>query len=164
MSAKPESCGVDMRDVITRENIHLDVRAAGKTNLLRDLSRHASARTGLAASAILSALATREKLGSTGLGNGIAIPHARLAGLAKPFGLAARLDVPCDFDAMDGEPVDLVVLLLMPPTMNAEHLTMLSRVARTLRDPAIAGQLRRAPDRAAFCSRLNGGESRERAV
>ena len=89
-------------------------------------------------------------------GDGIAIPHARLAGLQRPFGLAIRLKEPCDFEAMDGEPVDLVVLLLVPPTMNSEHLAILSRVARTLRDPVIASQLRRAPDRTAILERLKG--------
>ncbi|GLS28577.1 PTS system, nitrogen regulatory IIA component [Mesorhizobium albiziae] len=155
---------MDIHAVFARDDIRLGVEALTKPNLLRHLARHAAERTSLPAATVLTALAAREKLGSTGLGDGIAIPHARLAGLQRPFGLAIRLKEPCDFEAMDGEPVDLVVLLLVPPTMNSEHLTILSRVARTLRDPVIASQLRRAPDRAAFLERLKGEGSRERAI
>ena len=77
----------------------------------------------------------REKLGSTGVGNGIAIPHGKLPKLDKLFGLFARLDRPIDFEALDGQPVDLIFLLLAPEGAGADHLKALARVARLLRDP-----------------------------
>jgi PTS system nitrogen regulatory IIA component len=88
----------------------------------------------------------REKLGSTGVGNGIAIPHGKLPNLAKLFGLFARLERPVDFEALDGQPVDLVFLLLAPAGAGADHLKALARVARLLRDPDIASKLRDSRD------------------
>ena len=91
---------------------------------------------------ILEILQQREKLGSTGVGNGIAIPHGKLPKLGKLFGLFARLDRPVDFEALDGQPVDLVFLLLAPESAGADHLKALARVARLLRDPDVARKLR----------------------
>ena len=88
----------------------------------------------------------REKLGSTGVGNGIAIPHGKLPKLDKLFGLFARLDRPIDFDALDGQPVDLIFLLLAPEAAGADHLKALARVARLLRDPHVANKLRESRD------------------
>jgi PTS system nitrogen regulatory IIA component len=88
----------------------------------------------------------REKLGSTGIGNGIAIPHGKLAKIERLFGLFARLDRPVDFDALDGQPVDLVFLLLAPEGAGADHLKALARVARLLRDRDIARKLRDSRD------------------
>ena len=88
----------------------------------------------------------REKLGSTGVGNGIAIPHGKLPKLDKLFGLFARLDRPIDFEALDGQPVDLVFLLLAPEAAGADHLKALARVARLLRDPEVARKLRESRD------------------
>src|SRR5207245_5304420 len=88
----------------------------------------------------------REKLGSTGVGSGIAIPHGKLAKLDKLFGLFARLDRPIDFDALDGQPVDLIFLLLAPETAGADHLKALARVARLLRDSDVARKLRDSRD------------------
>src|SRR6185312_12187816 len=96
--------------------------------------------------AVFEVLLQREKLGSTGVGNGIAIPHGKLPKLAKLFGLFARLDRPIDFEALDGQSVDLVFLLLAPETAGADHLKALARVARLLRDPAVAHKLRASHD------------------
>ncbi len=96
--------------------------------------------------AILEILQQREKLGSTGVGNGIAIPHGKLPKLTKLFGLFARLERPVDFEALDGQPVDLVFLLLAPETAGADHLKALARVARLLRDADIARKLRESRD------------------
>ena len=87
-------------------------------------------------------LMQREKLGSTGVGNGVAIPHGKLPKLDKLFGLFARLDRPVDFEALDGQPVDLIFLLLAPEGAGADHLKALARVARLLRDPEVARKLR----------------------
>ena len=88
----------------------------------------------------------REKLGSTAVGNGVAIPHGKLPKLGRSFGLFARLERPIDFEALDGQPVDLVFLLLAPEAAGADHLKALARVARLLRDPEIAKKLRNSRD------------------
>ena len=102
--------------------------------------------TGQNERAIFEILLQREKLGSTGVGNGIAIPHGKLPKLGKLFGLFARLDRPVDFEALDGQPVDLVFLLLAPEGAGADHLKALARVARLLRDPEVARKLRDSRD------------------
>ena len=95
---------------------------------------------------IFDTLMQREKLGSTGIGHGIAIPHGKLPKLEKLFGLFARLDRPIDFESLDGQPVDLVFLLLAPEGAGADHLKALASVARLLRDPDIAHKLRESSD------------------
>ncbi len=105
-------------------------------------------------------LMQREKLGSTGVGNGIAIPHGKLPNLGKLFGLFARLDRPVDFEALDGQPVDLVFLLLAPETAGADHLKALARVARLLRDPDVARKLRDSRDAEALYAVLTLGPRR----
>jgi PTS system nitrogen regulatory IIA component len=102
---------------------------------------------------IAQELTKRESLGSTGVGAGIAMPHARLQAVQKPFGLLARLKKPIDFDAIDGRPVDLIVLLLMP-AVASEHLNALASVARKLREPDRLDRMRRAPDAASLFQEL----------
>ena len=104
--------------------------------------------------AILKALEVREKLGSTGIGNGIAIPHGKLPKLERLFGLFARLERPIDFEAMDGQPVDLIFLLLAPEGAGADHLKALARIARLLRDVDVAKKLRASRDAQAIYSVL----------
>jgi PTS system nitrogen regulatory IIA component len=104
----------------------------------------------LAESAIYEALLQRERLGSTGVGEGIAIPHGKLPGLDKIFGLVARLDKPVDFEALDGQPVDVLFLLLAPEGAGADHLKALARVARVLREPGLIERLRATRDAAAL--------------
>ncbi len=96
----------------------------------------------------------REKLGSTGMGQGIAIPHGRVAGVQKMTGLFAQLDHPVDFDAMDDQPVDLVFMLLAPEDAGADHLKALARVSRLLRNQAVCEKLRAAPQTATFYALL----------
>jgi PTS system nitrogen regulatory IIA component len=96
--------------------------------------------------AIFDILMQREKLGSTAVGNGIAIPHGKMPGLTRLFGLFARLDRPVDFEALDNQPVDLVFLLLAPEGAGADHLKALARIARLLRDPTVAHKLRGSHD------------------
>ena len=95
---------------------------------------------------IFEILSQREKLGSTAIGNGIAIPHGKMANLNRLFGLFARLDRPIDFEALDGQPVDLIFLLLAPEGAGADHLKALARVARMLREPAVTHKLRASKD------------------
>jgi PTS system nitrogen regulatory IIA component len=120
------------------------LRAADKSSLLLALARSAGEALGLPPAEIAAALAAREALGSTGIGAGIAVPHARMAALAAPTGFLARLDRPVAFEAVDGGPVDLVFLLLSP-SADAAHLRALAAVSRRLRMPGVAEAMRTAP-------------------
>src|SRR5436305_3605986 len=122
------------------------LKVNGKKQALQELAAKAAELSGQNERAIFDILLQREKLGSTGVGNGIAIPHGKLPKLNKLFGLFARLDRPIDFEALDGQPVDLVFLLLAPETAGADHLKALARVARLLRDPEVARKLRESRD------------------
>ncbi len=135
-------------DILAPEEVVLGLRASAKTALLEDLARRAAQSLALDAATILGALVFREGLGSTGIGDGVALPHARLESVRKPFGLLARLREPLDFDAVDERPVDLVFLLLLPTADGDDHLNALACVARKLRDPDIAAALRIARDAA----------------
>jgi PTS system nitrogen regulatory IIA component len=120
------------------------LRAADKSALLAELARHAAAALGRDAAEIGRRLAAREALGSTGTGRGIAVPHARLPGLATQAAFFARLDRPMAFDAIDDQPVDLIFLLLSPEGADAAHLARLAAALRRLRDPAVAAAIRAA--------------------
>jgi PTS system nitrogen regulatory IIA component len=126
------------------------LRANGKKQALHDLARHAAGLTGLAETAIFETLLQRERLGSTGIGEGVAIPHGKLAGLTRIFGLVARLDKPIEFEALDGQRVDVLFLLLAPEGAGADHLKALSRVARVLREPGLIERVRATRDAAAL--------------
>lgn len=117
-----------------------------KRQLFEQLAGRAAELSGQPAADILESITNREELGSTGLGNGIAIPHGKLAGLKQVIALFARLDQPIEFDAVDDQPVDLVVMLLAPAGAGADHLKALSRVARLLRTEAVVDQLRQTTD------------------
>ncbi len=122
------------------------LKVNGKKQALQELSARAAELTGQNEKAIFEILLQREKLGSTGVGNGIAIPHGKLSNLGRLFGLFARLERPIDFEALDSQPVDLIFLLLAPEAAGADHLKALARVARLLRDPEIARKLRESRD------------------
>ena len=130
-------------DLLSPANVMVDVRAADKGQLLRDLAQMAASALRMPAEPIAAELNKREQLGSTGMGNGIAIPHARFTALAKPFGILARLRQPIDFDAIDGQRVDLIFVLLLPASPDGEQLGALACVARQLRLPSVIDQLRR---------------------
>ncbi|MGU3464465.1 PTS sugar transporter subunit IIA [Methylobacterium sp. C33D] len=132
------------------------LRAAGKGALLEELARRAAGALGLAPETILAALIRRETLGSTGVGDGVALPHARLEAIARPYGILTRLRDPIDFDAVDDRPVDLVVLLLLPTAAEGEALNALACVARRLRDPGAAAAMRGARDAAALYAAATG--------
>ena len=117
-----------------------------KKQVLQELAARAAVLTGQNERAIFDILMQREKLGSTAVGNGIAIPHGKMPGLTRLFGLFARLDRLVDFDALDNQPVDLVFLLLAPEGAGADHLKALARIARLLRDQTIAHKLRATHD------------------
>ncbi|HLH12594.1 MAG TPA: PTS sugar transporter subunit IIA [Methylovirgula sp.] len=132
---------MEIVELIKPEHV-ISLRAGNKAQLLQELARRAAHALGSDPQAILDPVLEREILGSTGVGSGVAIPHARVPGLKDYFALFARLEKPVDFDAVDGKPVDLVVLLLVPANADKPHLTALACVSRRLRDPEIARRLR----------------------
>jgi len=137
-------------DFLSPTQVMVDVKASDKSRLLEQLSMEAAAEAGLPAEEVVREIAKREELGSTGVGNGVALPHARLPSLKAPFALLARLRHPIDFDAIDGEPVDIVVLLLIPEAGDGAKGNALACVARALRDAEALRQIRAAPDREAL--------------
>jgi PTS system nitrogen regulatory IIA component len=129
-------------DLVAPNAIIPALKVNGKKQALQEIAAKAAELTGQNDRAILEILLQREKLGSTGVGNGVAIPHGKLPKLESVFGLFARLERPIDFEALDGQPVDLIFLLLAPEGAGADHLKALARVARLLRDPEVARKLR----------------------
>jgi PTS system nitrogen regulatory IIA component len=126
-----------LSDVLAPENVVLDLDASSKGSLLRTLSAIAAKQLGIGEAAIFTALNSREKLGSTGIGEGIAIPHAAVPDLKKPFALFARLSKPVDFEAIDENPVDIVAVLLVPVEKSSTKLNLLAGLARILRSEKI---------------------------
>ena len=126
---------MDIKSFLSPANVLLDVSASDKARLLQMLSDRAASALNLPADRIFHHLAAREDLGSTGTGAGIAIPHARVERVKKPFGILARLKKPMDFSSIDNKLVDLVFLLLLPTTSAGEQLNALASVARRLRNP-----------------------------
>jgi PTS system nitrogen regulatory IIA component len=137
-------------DFLVPTQVMIDVKASDKERLLEQLSMEAADVAGLPADEVAREIAKREELGSTGVGNGVALPHARLTSLKAPFALFARLRHGIDFDAIDGEPVDIVVLLLIPEAGDSGKGNALACVARALRDAETLRKVRSAPDREAL--------------
>src|SRR5215475_1557925 len=135
-----------LNDLVAPNAIIPALKVNGKKQTLQELAARAAELSGQNERTIFEILIQREKLGSTGVGNGIAIPHGKLSKLTKLFGLFARLDRPIDFESLDGQPVDLVFLLLAPEGAGADHLKALARVARLLRDSDVARKLRESRD------------------
>ncbi|HRD75366.1 MAG TPA: PTS IIA-like nitrogen regulatory protein PtsN [Hyphomicrobiaceae bacterium] len=138
---------MDLGDMITLDGIIPVLRAKSKKQVLQDLAQRAATITGLPSREIFETLLQRERLGSTGVGRGIAIPHGKLPGLKRMQSLFARLETPVAFEAHDDEPVDLIFLLLAPEHAGADHLKALARVSRLLREASAAEKLRSTTDR-----------------
>lgn len=145
------------------ESVRVGVAVNGKRALLHHLAGIAANRLGVPVDAVQDCLAQREKLGSTGFGNGVAIPHGKLPGLTSLYSLVARLAEPIDYKAIDGQPVDIVFLLLSPPDAGVEHLKALAAVSRIARNPATLDKLRGARSRDAFGAVLIGADERDAA-
>ena len=145
---------MDLADLIEPDRVIFAARASNKQQLLQDLAARAATLLNLDARVIFDALQAREGLGSTGLGNGFALPHARVEGLKRLFGMFIRLNRPIYFDSIDGKPVDLVFLLLIPAAAGSEHLGALAAVSRHLRDQEFTAELRKASSAAALCKLL----------
>jgi nitrogen PTS system EIIA component len=148
----------DLSDILTVDTIDEHLAAANKKGLFQQLGAAIARRTGLPAKTIVSCLAEREKIGSTGFGAGAAIPHCKVDGLDRVVGYFARLSTPIDFQSVDGLPVDLVFVILSPPDAGAEHLKALAGASRALRDRNLTAKLRGARSRDAIFALLAGIE------
>jgi len=132
-------------DFLASADVRIDVASTDKKKLLSELARNAGTKLDIADDAIVAALLKREAFGSTGVGGGVAIPHARFQHAKEPFGALARLKKPIEYDAVDGKPVDIVFLLLLPEGAGGEQqLGALASIARKLRNPTVTAALRRA--------------------
>jgi PTS system nitrogen regulatory IIA component len=143
----PPATAMKIPDFLSATNVLIGVAATDKKKLLAELARKAGVIVDMLPERVLAELLKREELGSTGMGGGVAIPHARFEQVRKPLGILVRLRKPLDFDAVDGEPVDIVFLLLLPKGAPAgDQLGALAAIARELRNPATTQALRRARD------------------
>jgi PTS system nitrogen regulatory IIA component len=141
---------MEIADFTAPQDVVAQLRVASKAQALRELARRAGAAVGVDEQVIHNALVERERLGSTGIGKKVALPHARIRGLDRIHGLFARLERPIDFDAIDEQPIDLVFLLLAPEDAGKDHLAALARISRLFRDPNTCVRLRKAEDAAAI--------------
>jgi PTS system nitrogen regulatory IIA component len=148
---------MDLSDLISPDGVIPALKVNSKKQALQELSARAAELTGIDERRIFDTLLQREKLGSTAVGGGIAIPHGKLAQLTRIHGLFARLARPIDFEALDDQPVDLVFLLLAPEGAGADHLKALARIARILREPGVSGKLRASGDSEALYAVLTAG-------
>ncbi len=153
-----------LSDFISSDSVIPSLRAKTKKQLLQELAARAARRTALPERVIFDVLLQRERLGSTGLGQGIAIPHGKIPGLKGIVGIFARLAEPIDFEAVDGEPVDIVFLLLAPEGAGADHLKALARISRLLREGSAVEKLRGSRDAAALYAVLTEGETSSHAA
>jgi PTS system nitrogen regulatory IIA component len=143
---------MNISDLLSPTGVMIDVRASNKQRLLQELAANAAERLGLNVDQVAPYLLKREELGSTGIGRGVAIPHARLPNLEKPFGLLAKLKQPMEFDAIDGQAVDIVFVLLLPAVADDKQIGALALVGRTLRPPENLVRLRGAKNTAELYS------------
>ena len=147
---------MEINELISAQSVIPNLRASSKKQALQDLARRAAGITGLHERAIFDVLIERERLGTTGVGNGIAIPHGKMANLDRLYGLFARLENSVDFQSIDEQPVDLIFLLLAPESAGADHLKALARVSRLLRDGSVCEKLRGTNDAEALFALLTG--------
>ena len=145
------------------ESVRIGVAANSKRGLLHQLSAVAANRLQLNVEEVHERIAARERQGSTGFGNGVAIPHGKLEGLSSPYALVARLAEPVDYKAVDGQPVDIIFMLLSPPDSGAEHLKALAAISRVVRHGATLEKLRGARSRDAFAAVLMEDDERDAA-
>jgi len=154
---------MQLADFLDCDAIKTALPGGNKRSLLQQLANLGAQRLSLDSATVLASLNEREQLGSTGFGHGVAIPHARIDGLERIYGLFARLGEPVDYKAIDGKPVDLVFLLLSPPDAGADHLKALASISRVTRDAATLERLRGARSRDALAALLMGADELDAA-
>ncbi len=145
---------MQLSDLVSTDGVIASLKASSKKQALQELSERAAALTEVSSREIFETLLQRERLGSTGVGQGIAIPHGKISSLDRLYGVFARLDTPIEFDSMDDQPVDLIFLLLAPEHAGADHLKALARVSRLLRDPSVVDKLRASSESSVLYSIL----------
>lgn len=155
--------GMDLSDLVAPEGVTASLKATSKKQALQMLASKAAELTGQAEREIFTTLLERERLGSTGVGHGVAIPHGKLPGLDRVVGLFARVNTPLDFEALDDQPVDLLFVLLAPEGSGADHLKALARIARVLRDEVMAEKIRSTDHASGIYSVLTGGSQEDAA-
>ena len=133
---------MEINDLVSPDGVFANLRVTSKKQAIQELARRAADISGQPERAVFDVLMERERLGTTGVGNGIAIPHGKLEKVDRLYGVFARLESPIDFQAIDDQPVDLIFLLLAPETAGADHLKALARVSRLLRDTQTCEKLR----------------------
>jgi PTS system nitrogen regulatory IIA component len=154
---------MQLSDFLDFDAIKTALPGGNKRSLLQQLANLAGQRLGVDAGVVLASLTEREQVGSTGFGQGVAIPHGKIEGLSRIYGLFARLGEAVDYKAIDGRPVDLVFLLLSPPDSGAEHLKALAAISRVARHSATLEQMRGARSRDALAAVLLGADERDAA-
>ena len=150
---------MELSEIIRTDAVRAPVKATSKKRLLQDLADLAETVYALPAATVYKGLLDREALGPTGVGRGVAIPHARFGGVSRVIGVFVRLEKPVDFESIDRQPVDLVFALFAPEEAGADHLKALARVSRTLRSDAICAKLRSTFDPSALYSILTDGKA-----
>ncbi len=155
---------MDLSDILSSADVLPVLQAGSKRQVLQALAAHAAGMTGLNERVIFDVLMQRERLGSTALGGGIAIPHGRFPGVEKVMGVFARLAAPVDFDALDHKPVDIVFMLMAPEGAGADHLKALARISRVLRDATLVEKLRATRDAGTLYALLTEAQSSSRAA
>jgi PTS system nitrogen regulatory IIA component len=154
---------MQLADFLDFDAIKTGLPGGNKRSLLQQLAHLAGQRLGVDSAVVLASLTEREALGSTGFGQGVAIPHGKIEGLTKIYGLFARVAEAVDYKAIDGRPVDLVFLLLSPPDSGAEHLKALAAISRVTRNGATLEKMRGARSRDALAAVLIGADERDAA-
>jgi nitrogen PTS system EIIA component len=154
---------MQLADFLDCDAIKTALPAGNKRSLMKQLADIAAQRIGAEPAAVLAGLNEREQLGSTGFGQGVAIPHTKIDGLPQIYGLFARLSDPVDYKAIDGRPIDLIFLLLSPPDSGADHLKALAAISRVTRDAGTLERLRGARTRDALAAVLMGADERDAA-
>lgn len=145
---------MDLSDLLTPDAVLPALKAQSKKQVIQEMCDRAARLTGLPEREVFDTILQRERLGSTGVGHGVAIPHGKLRSVDRLIGVFARLARPVDFDSLDEQPVDLVFLLVAPESAGADHLKALARIARVLRDAGFAQKLRATDDAATLYSLL----------
>lgn len=154
---------MELSDILRIEGVRAPLKATSKKRLLQDLADMSESVYGLPSLDVYKALMEREALGPTGVGRGVAIPHARFSGTDKVAGVFVRLEKPVDFESIDRQPVDLVFALFAPETAGADHLKALARVSRTLRSDDVCNKLRSTFDPSAIYAILTEGKAEQAA-
>jgi PTS system nitrogen regulatory IIA component len=155
---------MELTELLAPDCVVAKLKVSGKKQALQELARRAAAATQLPERQIFDVILERERLGTTGVGGGIAIPHGRLPKIDRIYGLFARLEQPIDFEAVDDQPVDLLFLLLAPETAGADHLKALARVSRLLRDKQVVEKLRGTESREALYALITNANGAAKAA